>query len=232
MCPDFFPGCCLSGHCCSHSASILTCVCTLRLSRTRSAGVGMFHRPLRKAVTHYWYIVPNICKNLSICPSSFPQAYNAFKWLKLFNRSTYLINRAWLYPRVNDANTVHLSKHHSYCLQSQNRRCKDRSLECHLIIDDHDKWITNTTTPQYAYIIPWCQWTQSLKVLLFFFSGSVYLKMESIQNLNVIGPLVSEIWIFKINFNMQYSKYSMCTRFFLYLFQDMYNNFKYGFQNK
>ena len=31
-------------------------------------------------------------QHTSICPSSFPQAYNAtpFKWLKLFNKSTYL----------------------------------------------------------------------------------------------------------------------------------------------
>ena len=36
------------------------------------------------------YIVPNMCSNLSICPSSFTQTYNAtpFKWLKLLNRST------------------------------------------------------------------------------------------------------------------------------------------------
>ena len=31
-----------------------------------------------------------------------------------------LIGRAWFYPRVNVTNTVHLSKHHSYCLQCQN----------------------------------------------------------------------------------------------------------------
>ena len=30
----------------------------------------------------------------------------------------------WLYPRVNVANTLHLSKHHSYSLQSQNKGCK------------------------------------------------------------------------------------------------------------
>ena len=32
-----------------------------------------------------------------------------------------LVGGGWLYPRVNVANTVHLSKHHSYCLQSHNR---------------------------------------------------------------------------------------------------------------
>ena len=37
-----------------------------------------------------------------------------------------LLGGGWLYPRVNVENTVHLSKHHSYCLQSQNRRRKNR----------------------------------------------------------------------------------------------------------
>ena len=47
-----------------------------------SMRVGMFHRPLLKAATHHWYIVPNMCNNPSICPSSFLQAWNAtrFKW--------------------------------------------------------------------------------------------------------------------------------------------------------
>ena len=53
-------------------------------------GYGMFHRPLLKQ-WHHRYIVPNVCNDPSICPSSFPKAYNAttFKWLKLFNRNTY-----------------------------------------------------------------------------------------------------------------------------------------------
>ena len=50
-----------------------------------------------------------------------------------------LVGGIWLYPRVNVANTVHLPKLHSYCLESQNRGCKDRPPECHLIADDHDK---------------------------------------------------------------------------------------------
>ena len=50
-----------------------------------------------------------------------------------------LVKGAWLYPTVNVANAGQLSKHHSYCLQSQNRGCKDRPPECHLIADDHDK---------------------------------------------------------------------------------------------
>ena len=52
-----------------------------------------------------------------------PQTYivTALKWLKLFNRSTYLSARHILYSRVNVVNTVHLSKRHSYCLQCQNK---------------------------------------------------------------------------------------------------------------
>ena len=40
-----------------------------------------------------------------------------------------LIGGAWLYPRVNVANTVDLSKQHSYCLQRQKRGHKDRPPE-------------------------------------------------------------------------------------------------------
>ena len=91
MCPDFCSGCCSGGHRFSHNASILTCFSTTRPSRTWSTGVGKFHRPLLKAATHHGYIVSNMCSNSSICPSSFPHAYNAIplKWLNLFNRSTY-----------------------------------------------------------------------------------------------------------------------------------------------
>ena len=42
---------------------------TMLSSRTWSTGMGM----LMKAATHHWYIVSNMCSNLSICPSSFPQ---------------------------------------------------------------------------------------------------------------------------------------------------------------
>ena len=91
MCSDFFPGCCSGCHHCSHYASIITYVCTTQPSRTWSAGVGMFHKPVLKAATYHQYIVPNMCSNPSVCPSSFPQAYSAipFKWLKLFNSSAY-----------------------------------------------------------------------------------------------------------------------------------------------
>ena len=92
MCPDLFPGCCSGGHRCLHNAQILMCICTMWPSRTWSMGVRMFHRPLLKAATHHRYIVSNMCRNPSICPSSFLQAYSAtpFNWLKLFNRSMFL----------------------------------------------------------------------------------------------------------------------------------------------
>ena len=38
-----------------------------------------------------------------------------------------LVGWTWLYRRVNVANTVHLSKHHNYCLQNQNRGCNDKT---------------------------------------------------------------------------------------------------------
>ena len=59
--------------------------------RTGSVGVEVFHRQLLKAATYHQYIVPNMCSNPSICPSSFPKAYGwtLFKWLILFSRSTY-----------------------------------------------------------------------------------------------------------------------------------------------
>ena len=59
------------------------------------------------------------------------------------------------------------------------------------------------------------------------------------QNFNLIGQLVSEIWIFKLILICKLQKVPMCIRFwsktfniFLYKFKGMYNNFKYGFHNK
>ena len=65
------------------------------------------------------------------------------------------------YPRVNIAKTVHIWKHRSYCLHSQNRGRKDRHLKSHLTTNDHYKWITNTTTlsMNILYFVPWCQYT-------------------------------------------------------------------------
>ena len=50
-----------------------------------------------------------------------------------------LVGGAWLYPRVNGANTVYLSKYYRYCLKNQNRGSKDRSPERHLIVEHRDK---------------------------------------------------------------------------------------------
>ena len=66
-----------------------------------------------------------------------------------------LVGGVWLYPRVNVANSVHLSKHHSYRLQSQNKGRKDRPPERYLIADGRAKLITNTAIPQYEHIITW-----------------------------------------------------------------------------
>ena len=76
----------------SHHAQILMCICSTRPSRTWSIGVGMIHRPLLTAATHYRYTVPNMRSNPSICPSSFPQAYNAtqFKWPNCDNKCKML----------------------------------------------------------------------------------------------------------------------------------------------
>ena len=109
---------------------------------------GNSPQTMLKAATQHWYIVPNMCSNPLIPASSFPEAYN-----EDVQQEYLLVGGGWLYQRVIVANTGHLSKHHSYYLQSQNRGSKDRSPELHLIADDSDEWITNTITPQYAHII-------------------------------------------------------------------------------
>ena len=137
MCPDFI-GCCSGGHRCSHNASILTCVCTTRPSRTWSMGVGMFLRPLLKAATHHRYIVPK-CSEIRRClPASSRPAMRCRSNSSSSKRvSTH--RPGMVVPYSEFANTVHLSKHHSYCLQSQNTGCKDRPPERHLIADDNDR---------------------------------------------------------------------------------------------
>ena len=70
---------------------------TMRQSSRMSVQRGRPEPGLRVwecATGHYGkqrHIMPNMCRNSSICPSSFPQDYSVipFKWLKLFNRSTY-----------------------------------------------------------------------------------------------------------------------------------------------
>ena len=129
ICSDFFPGWCSGGHHSSHIVSILTCVCTIWPPRTWSTDMGMFHRPLLKAATHHRYIVPNMYSNPSICPSSFPQVYNARSNGRSCSTEVCTCRRG----------TVHFLKHYSYCLESQNRRRRDWPPERHLITDDRDK---------------------------------------------------------------------------------------------
>ena len=54
---------------------------------------GVIPQSTAESSAHHRYIALNTCSNPLICPSSLPQAYNAipFEWLKLFNRSTYLL---------------------------------------------------------------------------------------------------------------------------------------------
>ena len=111
--PGFLPWMC---HRCFHNASILTCVCITRPSESGLRVLGCFTH-------HCWrqrHIVLDMWSNPSICPMQLHAGlqFPPFKWLKLFNRSTY---SSVVVPRVNFANTAHLSKHHSYCLQNKNR---------------------------------------------------------------------------------------------------------------
>ena len=53
--------------------------------------------------------------------------------IQMVQQEYVFVKGTWLYPKVNVANTVHLSKHHSYCLQSQNRGHGDRLPECRLM---------------------------------------------------------------------------------------------------
>ena len=160
MCLDFFLGCCSSGHRCSHNVSYLD-VCLYYVTiQNLVYGCG---RPLLKAGTNHRHTVANMCSNPLICPSSFLQAYNAipFKWLKLFNRCTYS-------SAGHVANTVCLSKHHNYCLQSQNRDCKDRPSECQLITDDPTNEALTLQLLSMHILYPGAN-EPTLRVLHFFF---------------------------------------------------------------
>ena len=64
---------------------------------------------------------------------------NSIQMAEAVQQEYVLVGGAGLYPKVNVANTVHLSKHYSYCLKSQNGGRKDRSSKRHLIADDRDK---------------------------------------------------------------------------------------------
>ena len=69
-CAQISSGCCSGGHHCSHNASILTCVCTTRPSRTWST-------------THHRYILANMCIN----PSIFHLAFRRSTMTEVVHRS-------------------------------------------------------------------------------------------------------------------------------------------------
>ena len=128
MCLDFIPGCSSGGHCCSHSASILTCVCTLCRpewcgndppTTTENSDTPPIHCA---AICRY---VHPASRRLKMRPDEMSEVVQQ-EYVVL------LIGGAWLYPRVNVANTVYLSNHHSYCLHIQIRGR-------HLIADLRDK---------------------------------------------------------------------------------------------
>ena len=102
------------------------CVCDMCPSGTWSTGVEIFHRPLLKVATHYRHIMPNMCSNLSICPSSFPTSLQCdpFQMAEVVQQEYVLVGGAWFNPRVNVGNTVHLSNHHSYACRVKREGAK------------------------------------------------------------------------------------------------------------
>ena len=127
MCLDFSPGCCSGSHHSSHNATILACISTVTVQNL-IYGCGNFPQTTAESSD-----TPSIhctqCVQQSInmsfqLRSGLPR--DPVQMGEVVQREYVLIGRASLYPRVNVANTVHLLKHHSYCLQSQNRGRKDR----------------------------------------------------------------------------------------------------------
>ena len=157
MCPDFFPRC---GHCCSHNASNLTCVYNTPPSKTWSTSVGLFHRPLLTAATHHKHVLQSV--NMS---SQFPAGLQCdpVQMVQVVQQEYVLVDGACLYLRVNIENTVHLWKHHSYCLQSQTRG-HNTGLPSAI-------WSPMTMTNELLTLQPviiHVYWTQSLRMLHFF----------------------------------------------------------------
>ena len=99
-----------------------------------------------------WHTTDTLCPTCAaihryVHPASRkPKNVTLFKWLKLFNGNTYssAMHGCTLEWQLQKLFTFQST---SYCLQSQNRGHKDRPPERHLIANDHDKWITNTTIP-------------------------------------------------------------------------------------
>ena len=134
MCPDLFPGCCSGGHAArTIRASIL---------RDRSEpGLRVWEcSTAERSATPPIHCAQHVQQSVDMSiqlPADLQ--CDPVQMAEVVEQVYVLIGRAWLYPRVNFANTVHLSKHHSYCLQSQISVSKDRPSERHLIADDRDK---------------------------------------------------------------------------------------------
>ena len=121
MCPDFFPACCSGGHHCSHNASILTCVCT-RGCLESSLWVW------ECSTDHCWSSdTPQIHLQQSVNMSiQLPAGLQCdpIQKTEAVQQEHALVRVAWLYPRMNVANTVHLWKHHSYCCRVKTESAK------------------------------------------------------------------------------------------------------------
>ena len=134
MFPDIFLGYYWGGHRCSHNAWILSCVSTTRSSRTWFKGVGMFHRPLLKAATHHQI---HCAQHVQISADMSIQLPVGLQCDPV--QIAEVVQQEYVLVGVNVPTTVHLSKHHSYCLHIQNRGRRDRSPDRHLIADDIGK---------------------------------------------------------------------------------------------
>ena len=102
--------------------SIFTCICTTRPSRTWSTGVGMLQR-------HCWKQRHTTDMLRPTCAAIHWYVHRASHRPTIRSRSNgwscsteiyVLVGRGLLHSRMNVTNTVLVSKHQSYCLQSHN----------------------------------------------------------------------------------------------------------------
>ena len=171
--PGFSPGYCSGSHRRSHNASILTCACTTRSSRTWS-------REWECSTNHYWEqrlssdtLFPTcaaVClyiHSASLRPTMRPcsNGWRCSTGYTLVGEDGCILELMLKTLFTSQSTTVTPS------------RVKTMGAKTGLLIAyDNDKWITKITTPQYAHIIYWYQWTQSLRVL--HFSGSAFIIMN------------------------------------------------------
>ena len=161
MCPDFFPGCCSGGHSCSHSASILTC---------------LYYAVVQNLVYGCGNVPQTTAESRDTSPTHVQQSVDMFI---PFSRRPAMQSRSSSCSCSTGVRTVRwgmvvpYSECYKHCspLKAPQLlpavKTKDAKIGL-LSADNRNKWNTNTTTPQYPHIIPWCQWTQSLRVLHFF----------------------------------------------------------------